>query len=369
MESPEPVVVVARGHPGITGRHVKTLELTAEPEITERASCVVGVAAKLPAELRSLRGQVRLTLAAGGFEAAVTGEVNPRYASAERLVVRRSDVLEPETYLINADAGAADLPRELVAALADPAAAVEVTATEVGTPDPVVVVLAPDAEPPADVAALVAGAELVVDLTPAGAPAPAIELPVRRVHRWPASFEGVRTAVVLGTPASIPLPRRRVMVWPPGADLLLAAGAPAGPVLHAGRLPSAARDLPALAALLATVPAATLSVGDGDLTPILDDLRARLPRHVLLVPDAAVGWGVAAVEVAAGDPLPSLAGLRRAPAVALVRHGDAPAPLAVDPADLARALRSAGVSGRTAAGVLTALGVPRKEAYRLATEP
>ena len=186
------VTVTARGHAGITGRHGKTLELTAEPEITQRASCVVGVAAELPARLRALRGVVRLEVAAGGVAAAMTGEVNPGYAATDRLVVRRSDVLEPETFLVNASAAAADLPRELVGALADPGATVTVTGEEVGEPAPVVVVLAPDARPPADVAALVAGADLVVDLTGAGAPPPATELPARRVHGWRA-LDGVRT--------------------------------------------------------------------------------------------------------------------------------------------------------------------------------
>ena len=65
--------------------------------------------------------------------------------------------------------------------------------------------------------------------------------------------------------------------------------------------------------------------------------------------------------------LPPPDGLRRSPAVALVRRAGA-VPLTTDAATLARLLREGAVSGRTAAGVLTALGVPRKEAYRLAAE-
>jgi hypothetical protein len=346
------VVVTARGHGGITGRHGKTLELTAEVGITQRASCVVGVGADLPAGLRSLRGIVRLGFAAGGVEATVTGEVNPGYAAAGRLVVRRSDVLEPETFLVNASGAAGDLPRELLEVLADPGATVTVTATEVGEPDPVVVVLAAGARAPADVAELVAGADLVVDLTGAGAPAPSVALPARRVHAWPQRLAGVRTVVVLGDPVVLPLdplPRRRVLAWPPahpGRELLLAAGLPAEPVLLAGSRPQRA-----------PWPVVVRTTGAG-----LDALRDR----TLLVPDPAVGWGTGAVTVRPGEPLDPR-GLRHRPAVVALPEGGTV--LATDAATLARLLREGTVSGRTAAGVLTALGAPRKEAYRLATAP
>jgi hypothetical protein len=40
--------------------------------------------------------------------------------------------------------------------------------------------------------------------------------------------------------------------------------------------------------------------------------------------------------------------------------------IGVDPGELARLLRGAGSTGRDTAAVLTGLGVPRREAYRLA---
>lgn len=346
------VRLTARGHPHVTGRHAKTLELTAADRISARASCVVGVASAFPAGLRELRGRVRLSLSVGGLTAAVEGEVNPGYAAADHLIVRRSDVLDPDTFLVNASAAAADLPRELVAALAHPDATVTVTATELGAPDPVVVVLAPAARPPAGVAELVAGTDLVIDLTGAGAPVPVMPLPARPLHGWPAAIEGARTVVVLGDPVVLPLdplPRRRVVTWPPaypGAELLLAAGLPVEPVLLAGTRP---RPAP--------YPVVVRTAGDG-----LDELRDR----TLLVPDPAVGWGTGAVTVRPGDLLDPR-GLRRSPAV-VVLPPPGEHPVGTDAAALARLLRAQGVSGRSAAAVLTELGVPRKEAYRLATE-
>jgi hypothetical protein len=388
------VRILARGHPAVTGRHGKTLEITAGPEITARASCVLGTSAgPLPGGLPTLRGRVRLELAVGDRTAAVEGEANPHFASTTRLVVRRSDVLDADTFLVNASAAAADLDRALVERLRDPAARLEVTAAEVGTPPPVLLVLA--APPPAGWAGLAAQVEHVVDLGGPGVP-----LPGRRHRAVPTDLAGARTVAVqvpgldaLSAPVrerlAAALPGARVLTWPPappGVDLLLAAGTAPSPVLHGGRLPWAARAVPALAALLGAAPAATLTVDPADVPAaaagagrvrspargeplaMLDELRGRLPDHALLVPDPAVGWGVGAAEVPPAAPLdpPRLAGLRRAPAVAFARRGDAPAPLAVDPGELARALRAAGVSGRSAAAVLTGLGVGRREAYRLA---
>jgi hypothetical protein len=369
---PAPVRLTAHGHPDVTGRHRKTLELTADPRITARASCVVGVAAELPPELRGLRGVVRLDLMVDGLAASVSGEVNPGYASAERLVVRRSDVLDPDTFLVNASVAAADLPRPLVAALADPAALVSVTATELGAPDPVLLVLTPGSTPPPLLSALVAAADVAVDLTGSGVAAPAVALPARRVHGWPASLDGARTVVVLADLATVRLPealsRRRVVTWPPaypGAELLLAAGLPLAPALQAGPLPTGARALRSLATTLTAVPcpAVLLTSGDG-----VDPLRALLPGHTVLLPDPAVGWGTGVVSVPPGEAvgLAGLAGLRRSPALVLCPPQGS-RPVGTDAARLSRLLREAGVSGRTAAGVLTALGVPRREAYQLAT--
>jgi hypothetical protein len=383
--------LAASGHPAVTGRHAKTLELTADPEITARASCVLGTSAgPLPGGLVRLRGRVRLELAVGDLVAVVDGEANPAYASASRLVVRRSDVLDPDTFLVNASAAAADLDRTLVGRLRDPASRLEVTATELGTPPPVLLLLA--GPMPAGWDALATQIEHVIDLRaptvaagtadavgPAGARGPAVRWH-RRLPSGPGALAGARTVAVLvpdltAAPPGVAsiLPGARVLTLPPapGVDLLLAAGLAPAPVLHAGRLPTAARARPAFATLLGTAAAASVRLGPAD-DPLgaLDDLRARLPEHVLLAPDPAVGWGVGVLEVPPAAPLdPSLpAGLRRAPAVAFARRGGAPAPLAVDPGELARVLRAAGVSGRSAAAVLTGLGLPRREAYRLAAQ-
>ncbi len=351
------VRLTAAGHPDVTGRHDKTLELTAEDAITARATCIVGVSAgPLPGELPTLRGRIRLTMTAGAATAAVEGEVNPGYQSAARLIVRRSDQLDPDTFLVNATAAAADLPAELVAAMGTPGATIEVTVREVGVPTPVVLVLT-GGPATAEIARLAAQAELVVDLTGRGAPPPPVPLTAPRQHGLPRDRSHHRTVVVLtGDPArAVSLTKgARVVLWPPlpGADLLLSAGRPPLPLLAAGALPAGAGDRRDLIRQIRWSAA-----------PVVLDVPAGVdpaeiaPGHTVLEPDPEVGWGVLA-----GTGRPGRARTTRL--VLVPPPGDH---LAVDPAELARLLRRTS-SGRDAAAVLTALGVPRNDAYRIASD-
>src|SRR6266540_1200682 len=103
MLTPRSVAFAAAGHVSITGRHAKTLEVTAEPEITGRASCIIGTNAAIPLhELRALRGRVRVELSCEAWSATLDGEVNPYYSTPDRWVLRRSAVLAPDTFLVNA---------------------------------------------------------------------------------------------------------------------------------------------------------------------------------------------------------------------------------------------------------------------------
>jgi hypothetical protein len=342
-----PVRLTAVGHPAVTGRHDKTLELTAAAAITARATCILGVSAgPLPGDLPLLRGRVRLTLAAGGASAAVEGEVNPGWHSSGSLIVRRSGALDPETYLANATGAAADLPADLLAAVRDPAARVEVTAEEVRPPTPVVLVLT--GGPATDeIARLAAQADLVVDLTGRGAPPPPVPLTAPRRHGVPAGTAARTTVVLAADPAAaLPLTTgHRVVLWPPvpGADLLLSAGLPPAPLLQAG---AATRDLPRL--LAATPAPALVDLAGADPAELA-------PGHTVLTPAPDLGWGVRAV---AGGPA----------AGRVVLVPPAGERVAVEVTELAGLLRAAGRTGRDAAAALTALGVPRREAYRLAAD-
>jgi hypothetical protein len=135
----------ALGHPSIRATHGKTLELTREGEIGERATCVVGVAARLDEEaLTALHGRVELTLAAGGETVRVRGRVNPAFRPGDPLVVRRAADVARNAVVVGADRAAADLPRSFAAALADASARISVRVEELADETaPGVLVVAP----------------------------------------------------------------------------------------------------------------------------------------------------------------------------------------------------------------------------------
>ena len=101
------------------------------------------------------------------MSAAVEGEVNPGWHSADSLIVRRSEQLDADTYPGERDRRGGRPAGRAAGRPARPGAPVEVTAEEVGTPAPVVLVLT--GGPVTDeIARLAAQADLVVDLTGRG---------------------------------------------------------------------------------------------------------------------------------------------------------------------------------------------------------
>jgi hypothetical protein len=134
MTPPAPVVICCRGHERITATHGKTLELSTDADIGPRATCVIGVDARVAGDLSSLRGPVSISLESGGRALTVSAEANPFAAPTDGLVVRKSDFRGADTLAVNADAGAADLDRSFVHALADPEAELVVTVRAVGSP-------------------------------------------------------------------------------------------------------------------------------------------------------------------------------------------------------------------------------------------
>jgi hypothetical protein len=117
-----------RGHPAIRATHTKTLEFTAEADISDRATCVAGVGLRYgtPA-CPVLAGPVLLRMRAGTHEFTARALANPRWRPGEGLIVRRSGNRLPDTVATNADLSAADLPRDALALLRNPAQEIEVT--------------------------------------------------------------------------------------------------------------------------------------------------------------------------------------------------------------------------------------------------
>ena len=150
-----------RGHPAIRASHHKTLELSRDTEITERATCIVAVGVDLDeAALAGHGGAARLTLTAGGLTETVNGRLNPAFRPGDPLVVRLSGAAARNALLIGADRSASDLERDLVAALAA-GSDVEIS---VEVPEPTRPLFADGGTDPEDVAAAL---DAGIDVLPA----------------------------------------------------------------------------------------------------------------------------------------------------------------------------------------------------------
>ena len=111
------MLFVGSGHPAIRATHHKTLEVTPDPDITERATCVVAVS--VTGGPSAIAGDVRITIRAGDQSFALTARGNSSWRPGSSAVIRRSPLRLPGTFATHATAAASDLPRELVAALHD----------------------------------------------------------------------------------------------------------------------------------------------------------------------------------------------------------------------------------------------------------
>lgn len=129
--------VRAHGHEHVTAAHESTLELTTDDYLTPAGDCILGIEADCaPADFaddfvdacRDADATITLVLEADGHRETVTGSGHPDLAfeNDRSMVARTSTYVDDRTILVDADTAAADVDRDLVAALADGA---DLTAT------------------------------------------------------------------------------------------------------------------------------------------------------------------------------------------------------------------------------------------------
>ena len=127
----------ARGHEHVAATHESTFELTSDDYLTPAGDCILGIEAdRVPADFdddfvaacRNADATIEAVLAVDGHTERITGRGDPEltFESERSLVGRTSDYVDDRTVLVAADTAAADLDRDLVAALAE-GAAVELT--------------------------------------------------------------------------------------------------------------------------------------------------------------------------------------------------------------------------------------------------
>ncbi|PSP53700.1 DUF371 domain-containing protein [Halobacteriales archaeon QH_7_68_42] len=127
-------VVHARGHENVTAEHASTLEVTSDDFLTPAGDCILAIEAdRTPAEFsesfvaacQDADATITATLEAGGHRARVVGRGDPdlSFENERSHVLRTSDYVDDRTVMVGADGAAADVDRDLVAALADGAEA------------------------------------------------------------------------------------------------------------------------------------------------------------------------------------------------------------------------------------------------------
>ncbi len=139
-------VFQASGHPAIRSTHPTTLEITTEENMTRRGDCIIAVKASaglvdLPPEIKKTLskadGIVRMTLLIGShcFTVEGRGALGLSHSHPTDIVVRKSNFVSDRTLMVKADKAAADIPRDFVQLLRNPAQKImiEITAlTESG---------------------------------------------------------------------------------------------------------------------------------------------------------------------------------------------------------------------------------------------
>jgi len=123
-------VLYAHGHDNVTAEHASTFEVTSDDYLTPAGDCILGVEAdRTPADFdpqfveacRSSEARLVATIEVGPHTQTVAGRGHPEmtFESTRSLVCRTSEYVDDRTVMVDAEAAAGDLGRDLVAALAD----------------------------------------------------------------------------------------------------------------------------------------------------------------------------------------------------------------------------------------------------------
>lgn len=124
-------VIKARGHENVKATHRTTLEITREPGLTPGGDCIIGVSADKGAFdlnphfkecLQSDKSILIVVLEVGELRDLVLAEGSPNLSLSDKnkIIIRKSNYVEPATIGIRANKAAGDIKRELVERLKNP---------------------------------------------------------------------------------------------------------------------------------------------------------------------------------------------------------------------------------------------------------
>jgi len=133
-------IILARGHKNILAIHPTTLEFTREKDVSRSGDCIIAVSAdkampdlsvEFKEKLREENAKLTILIEAGEISETVTaqGSTHLTLAHPTEIVVRKSNYICGRTLAVKADKASADLSRDLVENLKNPAQKVKITLT------------------------------------------------------------------------------------------------------------------------------------------------------------------------------------------------------------------------------------------------
>lgn len=131
-------IILAKGHKNILAAHPTTLEFTKEDYLSRRGDCIIAVSAgkampdmgaEFKEKLRRENARLTVLVEAGGIAETVNacGSARLTLIHPTEMVVRKSSYVCSRTLAVRADKAAADLSRDLVHKLKNPAQRVKIT--------------------------------------------------------------------------------------------------------------------------------------------------------------------------------------------------------------------------------------------------
>ena len=122
--------ITAHGHEHVQATHESTVEFTSDDWLTPAGDCILGIEAdQVPADFdpafvdaaQSADAEITVTIEAGDHSQTIAGRGHPEltFDDDRSMVARTSTYTDDRTVMIDADAAAADIDRELVAVPAD----------------------------------------------------------------------------------------------------------------------------------------------------------------------------------------------------------------------------------------------------------
>ena len=121
--------ITVQGHEHVQATHESTVEFTSDDWLTPAGDCILGIEAdQVPADFdpavvaaaQAADAEITVRIETDGCSQTITGRGHPAltFEGDRSMVARTSTYTDDRTVMIDADAAAADIDRDIVAALA-----------------------------------------------------------------------------------------------------------------------------------------------------------------------------------------------------------------------------------------------------------